>query len=76
VNISTTVYNRDEDIKKSAVIKILLEEVKLRCLKYGLHASESPLIVSVNLHHFHEVLVSVQTVDILGDKRHQVAQNR
>ena len=65
----------NEHLDEPAVVQVLLEVVELGSLQQSFHASEPALVVSVDLHHLDEVLVSVQAVDVLGDQWEQVAQD-
>ena len=59
VNISSGLDDFQENIDKTAVIEVDLEEIILRSLQDCLHAGNSTLVVRVDLHHFHEVLMCV-----------------
>lgn len=59
VNISSGLDDFQENIDKTAVIEVDLEEIILGSLQDCLHAGNSTLVVRVDLHHFHEVLMSV-----------------
>ena len=74
MDFSAALNDLNQDVKKTTVVEVLLKEVKLGSLKNSFHAGKSPVFVSVHLHHFHKVLVSVQAVDVLWDKWDQIAQ--
>ena len=59
VNISSGLDDFQKNIDKTAVIEVDLEEIILGSLQDCLHAGNSTLVVRVDLHHFHEVLMSV-----------------
>ena len=59
VNISSGLDDFQKNIDKTAVIEVDLEEIILGSLQDCLHAGNSTLVVRVDLHHFHEVLMCV-----------------
>ena len=59
VNISSGLDDFQKNIDKTAVIEVDLEEIILGSLEDCLHAGNSTLVVRVDLHHFHEVLMRV-----------------
>lgn len=59
VNISSGLDDFQKNIDKTAVIEVDLEEIILGSLEDCLHAGNSTLVVRVDLHHFHEVLMCV-----------------
>jgi len=45
-------------------------------LQDGFHGCNSSAIVSVDFHHFDEILMSIEAVDEIWDERHQIAKDR
>ena len=74
MHICTRLDDFKQNIDEPTVVEVCLEKFELGCLKNGLHACHPSLIVCVNLHHFHEVLMSIQTVNVVGNEGKKIAQ--
>ena len=57
MNFGSRLDDLQKNIDETTVVKIGFEEIKLGGLQDGFHASGSPLVIRVHLHHFNEVLM-------------------
>lgn len=64
-----------QHIDQSAVVEISLEELEFRSLENCLHTSNSSVVIGVDLHHFNEVLVCFETMDVFWNQRQQITKN-
>ena len=76
MNFNSLLDNLQEHVNESTIVEVNLEEFKLRCLQYSFKASYSSLVVGVLLEHLHEILMSIQTVNVLRNQWKKIANQR